>query len=294
LAFVTLCVSVALLASGCGSSSISNAVDPVAKAATVSNRAAGMRMKFALVVSTPALPSPLVGNGSGSFDVAGHSGSMTIDFGGIPQLAALLGSSTMRIQEIIDGLTLYLKLPAALASGSGQHGKPWAKIDLGRAARAAGIPGLSSLMSNPTASDPSQFLRYLRASSGRVTKVGTQTVDGFQTTEYRATIDLNKVPDAQPKASRAQIRQAVAALEQAGHIHVMPMTVWIDRQNLVRRMEFSFKETVSGQSLSSKMRMDITQYGPQPPPQLPPPSQVTDVTPGVGASTGSTATTAGG
>jgi hypothetical protein len=73
-----------------------------------------------------------------------------------------------------------------------------------------GIPGLSSLLSNPTSSDPSQFLRYLRATSGGVTKVGTQTVDGFQTTEYRAKIALNRAPNAFPAASRAQVRQTIA------------------------------------------------------------------------------------
>lgn len=289
-----LCVSAAVLAGGCGSSSISNAVDPVAKAATISNQAAGMRMRFVLALSLPSLPDQLVGRGSGSFDVPGHSGSLTMEFGGLPQLAALLGSSTIRIQEVIKGLTVYLKLPPSLASSSQLKGRPWMKIDLGRAARAAGVPGLSSLMSSPTASDPSQFLRYLRATSGHVTRLGTQRVDGFQTTEYRATIDLSKVPNAEPTASRAQVRQAVAALEHAAHFRAMPVTVWIDGQHLVRRMAFSFKETVYGQSLAARMRIDIPQYGPQPPPKLPPPSQVADISGGLGASTASGASTNGG
>jgi hypothetical protein len=39
-------------------------------------------------------------------------------------------------------------------------------------------------------------------------------------------------------------------------------------------MEMSFDETVSGQSLAANMRIDIPEYGPQPPPTLPPASQV--------------------
>lgn len=280
MAAAILATGAALAGAGCGSSTIGNVVDPVAKAATISNQASGMRMNFVLALSIPSLPSQLVGTGSGSFDVAQHSGSLSMRFGGIPELSALLGSSTIRIQEITHGLTFYMKLPAALAGSSAQHGKPWMKIDLARAASAAGIPGLSSLVSNPSSSDPSQFLRYLRATSGHVTKVGAQQIDGFRTTEYRATINLDKVPAAEPSASRAQVRQTIAALEQAGHIHAMPVTVWIDGQNLVRRMAFSFRETVSGEPLAARMRIDIPQYGPQPAPQLPPASQVTDVTGG--------------
>jgi hypothetical protein len=259
---------------------VSNAVDPVAKAATVSNQAPGMRMKFVLRLTTPLLPAPIVGNGSGTFNLAGHSGSVTftMDLGGIPQVTQLLGSSKLQIQEIVNGATLYLKLPPTLARNPSLHGKPWLKIDLARAARAAGIPGLSSLLSNPSSSDPSQFLRYLRATSGGVTKVGTQSVDGFQTTEYRAQINLDRVPDAAPAADRAQIRQTIAALERVAHIHAMPVKVWIDGHHLVRRMELSFAETVSGQSLNAAIRIDIPQYGPQPAPQLPPASQVADPT----------------
>jgi hypothetical protein len=251
-----------------------------------------MRMNFHLQLSLPALPAPLLGNGSGSFDTAGHSGSVSMELGGIPQLAAVLGSSTIRVDEIVNGLTIYLKLPSALTGGQ-QHGKPWMKIDLGKAASAAGMSGLSSLIDNPTSTDPSQFLRYLRATSGSVKKVGSGSVDGFQTTEYRATIDLDRVPNAEPAASRAAVRQTITELEQAGHIHSLPITVWIDGQNLVRRMAFSLNESVSGESLAVKMRIDIPQYGPQPPPQLPPASQVTDVTGEVGAGSSAAAASTG-
>lgn len=283
----------AVALSGCGTSTVGNVIDPVAKAATVSNQASGMRMNFRLALSIPGLPAPLVGNGSGTFDVAGHSGSVTMQLGGIPQLAAVLGTSTIRIDEIIDGLTVYLKLPAALTGGGAQHGKPWVKIDVGKAASAAGVSGLSSLIDNPTSNDPSQFLRYLRAASGGVKKVGSATVDGFQTTEYKATIDLNRVPNAEPAASRAEVRRAVTELEQAGHIHSLPVTVWIDGQHLVRRMAFSFNESVSGQSLAVNMRIDIPEYGPQPSPQLPPASQVTDLTPHLGAGSSSAGAVSG-
>jgi hypothetical protein len=193
-------------------------------------------------------------------------------------VAQVLGSSTLQIQEIIKGLTVYIKLPPALTRSAALDGKSWMKIDLARAAQGLGIPGLSSLASNPASSNPSQFLHYLRAAGSHVTQLGTQTIDGHATTGYRAQIQLDRAADTLPSADRAQARQAIAAIEQMTHLRVLPVTVWIDGQHLVRRIELSFNETVSGQPLTAAMRIDIPEYGPQPPPQLPPASQVFDVT----------------
>lgn len=274
---VAACGLGAVALGGCGAA---NVVDPVAKAATVSNQAAGMKMNMLMRLSSPALQAPINATGSGTFDRANRSGSfnLALDFGSIPQVAQALGSSTLQIQEVIKGLTVYLKLPAAMTHNPALHGKPWIKIDLARAAQGLGIPGLSSLASNPASSDPSQYLRYLRAAAGHVTQVGTQTIDGHTTTGYRAQIRLDRVADTLPPADRAQARQAIAGIEQLAHVHLLPITAWIDGQHLVRRLEFSFNETVSGQPLTSAIRIDIPDYGPQPQAQLPPASQVADLT----------------
>lgn len=282
-AIAAACVAGAVALGGCGASNAAqNVVDPVAKAATVSNQSAGMRMLLSMQVGAAALPAPITATGSGAFDTVGRTGSfnLAMDFGSIPRVAQALGSSTLQLEEITHGLDVYVKVPPALAGSMGLHGKQWAKINLASAAQSAGIPGLSSLTSNPASSNPSQFLRYLRATSGGVTKVRTESVDGFETSHYRAQIQLDRVPDTFSPASRSQARQTISALEQVGHIHVLPVNVWIDGQHLVRRMAFTINETVSGQSLSLALRIDIPEYGPQPAPQLPPASQVADVTGG--------------
>jgi hypothetical protein len=276
-AVLALCGLTAVVLGGCGAA---NVVDPVAQAATVSNQAPGMKMNFLLRMSTPALPTPINATGSGTFDETDRSGTfnLAMDFGGIPQLTQLLGSSTLNIQEIIQGLTVYMKLPPALSQSATLHGKPWMKIDLARAAQGLGISGLSSLASNPTSSDPSQYLKYLRAASGHVTQLGTQTIDGVTTTGYRAQIQLDKVAKTLPAADRAGAQQGIAAIERMTHLRLLPVTVWIDGQHLVRRLEVSFNEAISGQSLNAAMRIDIPQYGPQRPAQAPPADQVTDLT----------------
>lgn len=287
--------AVAVAVSGCGSSSVTGVVDPVAKAATITNQTAGMRMNFTMHLTASGLPAPIVGRGSGAFNEVDHGGafSLTLDFGSIPQVSALLGGRTLTIDEILSGTNVYLKLPPSLARSPALHGKPWAKVNLAKAAGALGIGGFSSLLDNPASSDPSQLLRYLRAASPNVKKLGTATIDGFHTTHYRARIQLARVPNVFPAAQRAQVRRTMSELQQLAHISSIPVDVWIDGQHLVRREALSIDESISGQTVTVALRVDVPQYGPQPAPQLPPPSQVADLTGGPASTTGSAASPAG-
>ncbi len=276
------CAAAAVVLGGCGAASV---IDPVARAATVSNQARGYRALYAMRISSPALPAPVTVGGSGSFDTIDRSGSLDIrmDLSGIPQAKRLLGSNTLQIQAILSGLTIYMKVPPALARFSSAL-KPWLEINLASATQAQGLSGISSLSGDPMSSDPSQFLRYLRAISGSVTRVGAASVDGIQTTEYRGQVDLNRVPDVVPAASRAEARRTIKEIEQMTHLHVLPVKVWVDANHLVRRMRFSLQENAAGAGpLAMTMTIDIPQYGPQQPPQLPPASEVTNLTGRLGA-----------
>lgn len=276
-----------LALAGCGSGSL----DPVAQAATKSATAAGYRIKFTLQISSPALPAPITATGRGRFDRPARSGSLVLDMdlGSIPQVSQVLGTSRLRLEELISATTVYIHLPAALRHRIPTLSAPWLKIDLASAGSSAGVPGLGSLFNNPTSTDPSQLLNYLRATSGGVTKVGTATVNGLQTTEYRAQVNLDKVPDLLPSAQQAQARQAIAAVERLTGLHQISVEAWIDAGNLVRRMHVTFDEKLpTGQALAVGVTADFVQYGPQPPPVLPPASQVTDLTgklSGAGATT---------
>jgi hypothetical protein len=295
------CAAVVLFVAACGSSSSSsvtssNAADTVAKAASASAGAAGYKMTLSMKISSPALSQPLTATGSGSFSIPDRAGSfnLAMDFSNEPQVAQVLGSSTFNIEEIIKTPIIYVKLPDALAQKI-PGGKPWLKIDLDKAASAAGIPGLSSLTSNPASSDPSQLLQYLRAVSGTITKVGSEQVGGTQTTHYKATISLDKVPDAVPAAQRKGAQQAIASLENLTHLHSLPVDVWIDDHNLVRQMKMSFASSSGGQNVDTQMTIGIPEYGPQQPPTAPPDSQVTDasafLSAAAAAGAGSTTTT---
>jgi hypothetical protein len=282
---IAACISTAAVAiAGCGGSS-SGVIDPVAQAATTSTGSPGYRMNMTLQLSVPGSSTVMVANGTGSFDTRDHIGSMSLDMnlGNNPQVVQALGASTLHMEERLTGLIVYVKMPTAIASKL-PGGKAWMKIDLSKAAAAGGIPGLGSIANNPASSDPSQFLQYLRAVSGDVSKVGTDTVNGVQATQYHASINLDRVPDVLPASSRAAGKQATAALEKAANLHQLPVDVWIDNQHLVRQLKMAFATTTGGQSVKTAITISIPQYGRQTIPPPPPADQVTDLTSLLGAS----------
>jgi hypothetical protein len=274
----------AVAVAGCGGSS-GNVLDPVAKAATNSAGAAGYKMNVSMTMTLPGSSTAVTAHGTGSFSPRDRAGSMGLDmnFGSNPQVVQALGSGTLHIEELIKGLTIYMKMPPAIASKL-PGGKAWMKIDLQKAAAAGGIPGLSSLASNPASSDPSQFLQYLRAVSGNITNAGSESVGGVQTTHYQASINLDKVPDVLPSASRASGKQAISALEKATNLHQLPVDVWIDGQHLVRQMRMAFDTSTGGQSLKTVMTIAMPEYGPQTIPAAPPADQVFDLSSLLGSS----------
>ena len=232
-------------------------------------------MRFELRFGSPQLPTALTATGTGSINARERTGSVVfvMNAGNDPDLKKALGGSTLRLEELVDGTTVYVKLPPAIASKL-PGGRPWIKVDL---AKASGIPGFSSLANNPVSSDPSQFLSYLRATSGTVSKQGSAVVNGIQTTHYHATINLDRVPDALPSASRAGAKQAVSSIEQLTGLRQLPVDAWIDGNDLIRRMRLSFDESLAPSvKLNIAITMDFVKYGPQPTPTFPSADQVSD------------------
>jgi hypothetical protein len=252
-------------------------VDPVAEAATVSSEAPGYRMHFSFQLTSSTSPTAVTAIGNGSFDPHAGAGSMTLamNFGNNPQVLQTLGSNTFSMHEILSGTTVYMKLPAALSSSLPTSGKQWIEIDF---AKLSGLPGLSALASNPVSQDPSQMLQYLRAVSDSVVAEGNQRVDGLETTHYHAELNLARVPGALPAAEQAAARQALSALAQVMPAGDVPVDVWIDAHHLVRRIQMTIDANLgAGQTLEEAMTMDLSHYGPQPLPALPPAGEVANL-----------------
>jgi ribonuclease HI len=269
-------VSGALLVAGCGASSsrsTGSAGQAIQRAAYVSSSTAGYRVAISFKEGSTALGGDITGTGTGSFNLPKHAGRMTLN---LTLPGSLASAGTLTAQEILNGQTVYVKLPTQV-SAQLPGGRPWIKINLAAVGRAAGIQNLSSLFDGSGSTNPSDFLQYLRAtSSGRVKKLGTGSVDGYSATHYRATIDLTKAASAAAPAERANMRQAVATLQKLTGLRSIPVDVWVDSQHLVRRLTMAYTVHASGQSLGTQIRLDFLSYGPQPVPKAPPAGQVTD------------------
>lgn len=263
----TLGVLAALLAgsvavSGCGTSAT---LDPIARAAEVSSAQSGARVSLRMQLSSSALPGGSSVNAQGYIDGHDRSGEMNMNLAGIPGVPA--GGGT--IEMIFAYPVIYMNMP--MLAGKLPEGKTWMKLDLSKAAQAAGID-LSQL--NQT--DPTQFLDYLRASSGAVTTVGTESLDGVTTTHYRAVLQLSRILEHLPASEQSA---AKAMLEKLGESGGIPADVWVDAQDRVRRIELSLDVGApSTPDASGTITMDFTSYGPVPPIVPPPASEVFDAT----------------
>lgn len=290
LAVACTCVGGGLGISGCGSSTS----DPVAKAATTSTSVAGFKANIIMEMDSAALPAGITATGSGSFDVRDHAGSMKLamQLPNSPQITQALGSSSLSIEERIRQLTIYMKLPSSLSSKL-PGAKPWWKLNLAKAAASEGLSGLTSLTNNPAGGDPSQFLQYMRG-AGSVKKLGSAQIAGFNTTHYHVLVNLDKVAGKLPAADRKAVNQTIKKLESMLGSHQLPVDVWIDGNNLIRRMQMHMSlAPTSGQALNMSLQMTIPAYGAQPVPPVPPADQVTDLSALTGAISGASGTTKG-
>lgn len=262
--------------------------DPVAQAATVSSQTAGYRMHMTINASADGIP--LNATADGVVDLPDHAASMsmTMDMSQIPQAAqALGGSTTMQLGMIMVGGDMYMRFPATLASHIPSLGsKPWLKLNL---SKLTGLPGLSSVMSSPTTTDPTQVLRYLRADSDSITSDGNQVVGGVQTTHYSVELNLDHLPANLPAADQAGFQKALSQVEQVTGVHDLPADVWIDAHHLVRQMVMTLDmHPGTGPAIQETITVDLSDYGRQQPPTPPPADQVQDLTSALGGSGGLT------
>jgi len=249
---------------------------PIAKAATVSSRTAGYRIRMAVQMTSSALSTPITATGGGVVDLRDHATSLSLvmDLGDDPQVVGQLGGSTMRIDTITHGAVVYVKLPPVLTSALATSGRQWMKVDL---AKLSSLPGLSSLASNPTTSDPSQILRSLRSVADSIVNEGQQRVDGLPTTHYQAAMSIARLDDGLPSAQRSALQHAIPG-------GTFPADVWIDKHNLVRRVLMSLDLGLpDGPSVQETVTMDLGHYGRQRPPATPPADQVQDLSSLAGA-----------
>jgi hypothetical protein len=150
-------------------------------------------------------------------------------------------------------------------------------MNVEKASQAAGlnVSGLSSA----SEVDPTQYLSYLRGSSGHVTRLGTDTINGVSTTHYKATILFDRISSRLPASQRAGAEAAVRQLEKLTASRGMPVEVWVDSRQRVRRQQLTINEHLAqGTPVEVLARVDYVSFGPNPKVTTPASSQVYDAT----------------
>lgn len=248
-------LAAACLLSGCGSG-VARSIDPIARAAEVTTRSGGAQ--FAMTMQMGIGGKQVSMNAHGDLDMAHQEGEIFLDISGLSSLSEGKLPAGTTMTELLTANALYMSSP--LLASTLPSGARWMKIDLSKVEQEAGIDP-QSLTSGET--DPAQYLKYLTASSGQVTKVGTAMVRGIPTTQYSATIDMAKAVsqlDKGDSSAEAQLRSTFAKTGMSS----MPVQAWIDSQGRLRRVQMQMSMSVSGQPLQMTIDEELFGFGPIP------------------------------
>lgn len=246
----------------------------VSQAAYVTTREPGY--KVAMTVSESAGGQTQSLTATGSFSIGPPAeGSMS-----------LLGPNGIAINEIVVSPDVYIQLPPG--AGAALAPTPWVKTTLNAAASGSGFN-----VSTTGESDPSQELNFLRG-AGEVTNVGNEDVRGVPTTHYHAVVDLNRYASAVAPSLRAAAQQNATLFEHLTGESTLPLEVWIDLHDLVRRVQLDLSVGSGAGPVTVTVAMDFYDYGRQPAVSAPPASQVTDVTSTLASQAASAAAQLGG
>jgi hypothetical protein len=251
-------VAAMLLATGCGGEDLSSDVSPdaVAQAASHTAKKGSYKIDFTGSIAGSGLPKKLPYTGHGAIDGKRRVGELSLDFSKAGGLGAALDPSKLRIDEVFDGLVIYMRSP--LFANKLPGGKHWLRLDIKSFAKQTGAGPLAGVGDQ----DPSQSLDLLRAVSGKLEKKGRQTIRGIPTTHYRATVDLRRYPRLVPRSKRRQAAAGAQRLIKLVGTSKFPVDVWVDENKLVRReaLSFSFRAPGSGR-LHLNQQVDLHDFG---------------------------------
>jgi hypothetical protein len=165
----------------------------------------------------------------GAFDLEDGRGVITTD------LPTVAGVPLGKIEAVVDGGALYLKVPGILAD---QVGKEWVKLDVGEVSEKLADIDISGLARAGTG-NPTYALENLRGATN-VTVVGEERVRGEKTTHYKATIDTDKAIAAAPSDERDALEKANDFL---GNQQI-PADIWLDAEGRLRKLVYSVDSPV--------------------------------------------------
>jgi hypothetical protein len=228
-------------------------VTPVAFVKQAAHKTAQAPSEHVALEGTTKVAGQAIGlHGQGDFDNQKKLGTLHATF--------TAGGLNGAIDEVLNGTTIYLKSP--LFSATLPQGKSWIKLDLQKFGQSQGID-FSAL----TSQNPADALNQL-ARTGSVATVGDETVNGADTTHYRAHIDVSKVPQGKKLQALANAKYG-------------PVDLWIGKDDgYVHRMRTSYSVQPNGTAAAQQVAftMDFSDFGKSVDVSLPPAGQTVDAT----------------
>ena len=256
----------ALLGASCSSSNPSSTspapaggadgnVDPLAMIASASDRideATALEMEFTMAISAGG--QDVTGSGSAVASSDGSRMRMDMHYDSFPGMA-----DGFSMELILDGGTMYMSTATFEAAGAPTDafaGKGWVAFDLDKI-----VPGYESFADLGSGqNDPSQAFEYLKG-AGDLEVVGTEEIDGEETTHLRGTLDLERALEQVPAEAQEEFRTTLEEFRtQFGDV-TMPFEVWVDGEDRIRRMIYVMASAPDApQPVSFEMTLDITDY----------------------------------
>lgn len=275
---------VAAAAAGCsggGGSTAAPTGTPTATASPTGTAAAAIQLVSDVMAKADAAGTVRI---QGTV-TSSSTGTMTVS-GQEQYSPGLEMSMSMQVQgqtmsEVLIGTTFYMDYPALSAE---MGGKPWGRIDLGKADGALG--SLSSLANTARTYNPTTQLRALIA-TGQVSSFGTETVDGQQATHYQGKLTVSQMLDQAYGLTAAQTRQLKDTLQATGVTFEL-IDLWVGANQLPVEVKYVAR-SAAGQVSTD---MQLSDWGKPVEIGAPPASQVFDMT-GRLATAAASAATAG-
>jgi len=233
---------IALAVAGCSSSG-SSATGAVMKAVSATLGSGTVRVQATSV--TPTASGSDTSKATGSYDLAAHEGTYSVDTG------ALLGT----VQALATESTLYIHLPAALAATL-TGGKAWATADLQHPPT---IPGIGNLPSVAGGADPTRALIGLQEGMTGAKKMGVAA----GVTQYQATVNLTRA-SSPLAASEMTLLGGSAETDE----------IYVGTDGRIQRLVQSVR--LSGGGVPEVVTTDFSDYGQPVTIVIPPPSQTVD------------------
>ena len=234
---LSLAVVVALALSACAQSLHLAAGNSVLVSSVTATEDAGSA-RISMNVSNVSMDVAMFGtsesitmSGDGLVDFETATGSFTMGFSGVPEMA---GDMEMRF---IGGTQIYMRMPDGAVPGvSG-----WLHIDADAALEQMGMSA-DQAMGQLGAQNPADMLEMLEELTGGVTEIGKVEIRGEQATLYRAELDYAKALESAGSAGAGfgGFGEGLAGLS-------VPIMIAVDEQDRVRRisMEMDFAELMS-------------------------------------------------